>query len=193
MWRSSILAQDAVERSPVRGGAETSFDSANYPIRVGDTLEIKVYEEDDLNAEIRVDQEGGVELALIGRVRVVGLTVEAARQMVTAKYHADYVINPRLTLTLKEFAPRHFSVMGQVTKPGFFDIPARQKVNLLQAIAMAGGFTRLADMGKISVRRITAKGEEILKFNAKELSSEASKEIPIILNDDNINVGTSIF
>lgn len=202
---TAVVAQDAVARRANPGspaspaplvekvGAEVSFDSANYPLRVGDVLEIKVYEEDDLNTEVRVDQEGGIELALLGRVKVESLTVEAARQLITARYHAEYVINPRVTLAIKEFAPRRFSVMGEVARPGFFEIPARQKVNLLQAIAMAGGYTRLADPSKIRIRRITAKGEEILKFNGKELSSETAKELPIILNDDNITIAASIF
>ena len=117
--------------------ADASLDSANYVIRLGDSLELKVYDEDDVNTETRVDQEGGITVPLLGRVVVQGLTTEAARQLITTRLHAEYILNPRVTLTVKEFAPRRFSVMGEVSRPGFFEIPARQKINLLQAIAMA--------------------------------------------------------
>lgn len=174
-----------------RAGVLTDFKT--YRIRVGDVLEIKVYQEEELNSVIRVNQEGVIALPLIGSVAVEGLTPDAAQLLVIQRYHAEFVVNPQVILTVKEFAPRRFSVMGEVARPGVFEIPAREKVNLLKAIALAGGYTRLADPTKIRIRRITDKGEEILKFNAKVLANEAVEMVPPILDDDNIIVGQSIF
>jgi len=170
-----------------------SSDSGNYRIRAGDTLEMKVYQEDDLNGRVRVDEEGGVVFPLIGRVNLKGLSVESARRLISEKYEADYLHHPQVSLMVAEFAPRRFAVMGQVSKPGVYEIPSRERVNLLQAIAMAGGYTKIADPSKVRIRRVGEKGEEVLKYNAKALAAGGSGEVPLIQGDDNITVGESAF
>jgi len=168
-------------------------DLSGYRLRVGDSLEIKVYQEDDLNAVVQVDHEGGISLALIGRVAVLGLTLDAAQRLIAQRYDADYLVNPQVLLTVKQLAPRRFSVIGEVTRPGVFEIPAREKVNLLQAIAMAGGYTRLADSSKIRIRRVTEKGEEIIRLNGRTLAREAVEVVPVVMDNDTISVGLSFF
>lgn len=168
-------------------------DSSSYRIRSGDTIEVKVYQEDDLNSKVRVDEEGGVVLPLIGRVSLQGITAEAARKLVSDKYEADFLHHPQVSLMVTEFAPRRFVVMGQVARPGIYEIPTRERLNLLQAIAMAGGYTKIADPSKVRVRRNSEKGEEVLRFNAKALATGGTGEVPLIQSDDNITVGESAF
>lgn len=176
------------------GLADLTSDLSTYRLRVGDVLDIKVYQEDDLTTpEARINQEGVIALPLLGSVAVVGLTPDEAKSLIAKRYDAEYVINPQVLMTVKAFAPRRFSVGGEVSKPGVYEIPAREKVNLLQAIALAGGYGKLADPTKVRIRRITEKGEEILKFNAKALAAEAAEKIPEIVDGDNINVGVSVF
>ena len=176
-------------RSTVGKGDERSV----YLIRSGDTLEVRVYQEEDLNTKTRVDEEGTVVLPLIGRVSVRGLTTEAARQRISDRYGSDYLQHPQVTVLVGEFAPRRFVMMGQVSRPGVYEIPSSERLNLLQAIAMAGGYTKIADPTKIRIRRSTEKGEEILRFNAKALATGGGGEVPLILSDDNITVGESAF
>jgi polysaccharide export outer membrane protein len=164
-----------------------------YLIRSGDTLEVRVYQEEDLNTKTRVDEEGTVVLPLIGRMSVRGLTTEAARQRIADRYGADYLQHPQVTVLVGEFAPRRFVMMGQVSRPGVYEIPSSERLNLLQAIAMAGGYTKIADPTKIRIRRSKEKGEEILRFNAKALATGGGGEVPLILSDDNITVGESAF
>lgn len=168
-------------------------DTSSYRIRSGDTIEMKVYQEDDLNSKVRVDEEGGVVLPLIGRVALQGITAEAARKLVSDKYEADFLHHPQVSLMVTEFAPRRFVVMGQVARPGIYEIPTRERLNLLQAIAMAGGYTKIADPSKVRVRRNSDKGEEVLRFNAKALATSGTGEVPLIQSDDNITVGESAF
>ncbi|MCW5558945.1 MAG: polysaccharide export protein [Verrucomicrobiae bacterium] len=168
-------------------------DLSTYRIRVGDSLDIKVYQEDDLNAVVQVDHEGGISLALIGRVSVLGLTPAEAQRIITDRYNADYLVNPQVLLAIKQLAPRRFSVIGEVSRPGVFEIPAREKVNLLQAIAMAGGYTRIADPTKVRIRRVTDKGEEIIPLNAKKLARETDEAVPVVMDNDTITVGLSFF
>ena len=168
-------------------------DNSLYRIRSGDVLEVKVYQEEDLNSRSRVDEEGTVVLPLIGRVAVRGKTTEAARQGISDRYEADYLNHPQVTVLVSEFAPRRFSMTGQVARPGVYEIPTSERLNLLQAIAMAGGYTKIADPTKVLVRRASEKGEEVLRFNAKALAKGGGGEVPAVLADDNIMIGESAF
>jgi polysaccharide export outer membrane protein len=168
-------------------------DKSSYLIRSGDMVEIRVYQEDDLNTKTRVDEEGTLVLPLIGRVPVRGLTTESARKAISDRYEADYLNHPQVTVLVAEFAPRRFVMMGQVSRPGVYEIPSSERLNLLQAIAMAGGYTKIADPTKVRIRRSSEKGEEILRFNAKALATGGGGEVPLIAPEDNITVGESAF
>jgi protein involved in polysaccharide export with SLBB domain len=146
-----------------------------------------------LDTETQVDQEGQISLPLIGRVPVRSLTLDAARTEVVRRYDVRYLINPKVMLTVKTLAPRRYSVLGQVAKPGVFEMPSREKVTLLQAIAMAGGYTRYANQTDVRLRRLTESGEEVLRFDARAMASKAGKEVPILQDDDTITVGESTF
>lgn len=177
---------------PQKRGVLTN-DVESYNIRVGDILSIKVFGEPELDTETQVDQEGGITLPLIGRVPIRGLTIPAAQGEVVQRYDAKYLINPKVMLTLKTRAPRRYSVLGRVNKPGVFEMPSGERVTLLQAIAMAGGYARLADPTDVRLRRLTERGEEVLRFNAKSMASKSGNEVPLILDNDTVTVEDSTF
>ena len=168
-------------------------DKSSYLIRSGDMVEVRVYQEEDLNTKTRVDEEWTLVLPLIGRVPVRGLTTELARKAISDRYEADYLNHPQVMVLVAEFAPRRFVMMGQVARPGVYEIPSSERLNLLQAIAMAGGYTKIADPTKVRIRRSTEKGEEILRFNAKALATGGGGEVPLVSSEDNITVGESAF
>jgi len=171
----------------------TAAEASTYLIRSGDTIEVRVYQEEDLNARSRVDEEGTVVLPLIGRVAIRGKTTEAARQLISDRYEADYLQHPQVTVLVSDFAARRFVMMGQIARPGVYEIPSSERLNLLQAIAMAGGYTKIADPSKVRIRRSTEKGEEVLRVNAKALASGSGGEMPFVLPNDNITIGESAF
>lgn len=191
------LGAKAMPAAGKEGTASTvvAVERTSYQIRSGDTVEVRVYQEEDLNARARVDEEGTVVLPLIGRVAIRGKTTEAARLLISDRYGADYLQHPQVTVLVSEFAPRRFVMMGQVSRPGVYEIPSSERLNLLQAIAMAGGYTKIADPSKVRIRRTSEKGEEILRVNAKALATGGGggSEIPLIFSDDNITVGESAF
>jgi polysaccharide export outer membrane protein len=178
--------------APAARTNQVPIDKSSYLIRSGDMLEVRVYQEEDLNTKTRVDEEGTLVLPLIGRVPVRGLTTESARKAIADRYEADYLNHPQVTVLVAEFAPRRFVMMGQVMRPGVYEIPSSERLNLLQAIAMAGGYTKIADPTKVRIRRASEKGEEILRFNAKALATGGG-DVPLIASEDNITVGESAF
>ena len=91
-----------------------------------------------------------------------------------------------------EYAKRRFTVLGQVQKPGTFEIPNEEVVTLLQAIAMAGGFTRLANEGKIVITR-TLGGKKTIALDTKSASLDPAIKPFEILPDDTITVRERVF
>lgn len=179
------------EAVPALGVGSTNQASlSSYRIRSGDLLELKVYQEDDLNAKVRVEADGAVVLPLLGRVMVRGQTVEEAQRLIHDRLESEFLNNPQLALSVTEFAPQRYSVMGQVSRPGVFVIPPGERVTLLQGIAMAGGYTKIASPSNVKVKRRSLSGVEVLSVNAKTMTSDPTKTF-FLEPDDEILVGES--
>src|SRR2546430_8178235 len=131
--------------------------------------------EDNLRANSRLNGEGNLSLPLLGSVHLAGLTLTQATARVTDLYARDYLVNPKVNVSLISYAKRRFTVLGQVNRPGSFEMPEGSPggIDLLEAVAMAGGYTRIAAPERITVRRHGPKGDEVLKIDAKRLARGA--------------------
>lgn len=181
---------DASNLSPV---TITNLAVDKYIIRPNDTVEVKVYQEDDLNTQATVTQGGTVALPLLGEVIVGGKTVEEARQLIHDLLQRDYLYHPQVTLTVTEYSKTKFVVLGQIMRPGYYEIPVGEKINLLQVIAMAGGYTRIAAPSRILIKRTVNNREFVYKVNTKTMARDEDTEIMEIKPGDTIIVGESIF
>jgi polysaccharide export outer membrane protein len=152
-----------------------------------------VYGEDDLSVKTIIDKNGMVMLPLLGQVKISALTVAEATARIQQLYNKDYLVNPQVNLIIEHFAERRFSVLGEVQHPGNFDFPQNEPVNLLEAIAMSGGYTRLGAPAKVSVRRLENGAPKIYHLNAAAIAEDASKAPFAILPDDVITVGERTF
>ena len=156
-------------------------------------MEISVFQEPDLLTKTRISQSGSITFPLIGEVKIGGLTPEAAAQSIRTQLAKDYIINPQVTVTVTEYSKRRFTVLGQVQKPGAYEMPDREAVSLLQAIGTAGGYTRIADAGDIRVKRTEAGRDVIYKLNAKNIANGKDPNGFVVLSGDIITIGESIF
>ena len=136
-----------------------------------------------------------VDIPLLGSIRLAGLTLTQATSRVTELYARDYLVNPKVSVSLVSYAKRRFTVLGQVNRPGSFEMPdgSPTGIDLLEAIAMAGGYTRIAAPERISVRRHGPKGDEVLKVDAKRMARGAGTSNFKVVPGDTITVGESIF
>ena len=177
------------------GSAEVTGGSVapNYRLSPNDLIFIKVYQEDDLNATLRVGEDGLIIFPLIGSVNVGGRTVEAATHTVHDLLDARFLVNPQVTITVLAYANRHITVLGQVQKPGDYNLHEQGSVNLLQAVGMAGGFTRLANPSNIIVKRNVEGAEKILHLNGKTMASDKRSTTFLILPGDTITVTERFF
>jgi polysaccharide export outer membrane protein len=184
------VAAAVAKESPQSG--VSSADSAR-PLSPNDAIAMTVYQEDDLNTKTIIDKNGMVMLPLLGQVKISGLTVLDATKQIQQLYDKDYLVNPRVNLIVEHFAERRFSVLGQVQKPGSYEFPQNESVNLLEAIAIAGGYTRLGSPAKVSVQRVENGSPKIYPQDAGRMAKDPKKKPFEILPDDIINVGERTF
>ncbi len=185
------LAQ--VSESPGAGAAKPPGGviavSPQYVLRQGDVVQVKVYQEEDLTSVSRIGRDGAITMPLIGAVKVVSNSLEEATVMIRDLLAKDYLVNPQVTLNITEFSKRRFTVLGQVQRPGTFEMPADESVSLLQAIATAGGYTRLGNPRKITVMRTVGKQNKVLPLDAEAMASDKTQKPFEVLPDDVIVVG----
>jgi polysaccharide export outer membrane protein len=167
--------------------------SASYKLGVTDLISISVYQEPDLSISTRISDDGTVVLPLLGSVTLGGKSVKEATELVTALYKADYLVSPIVNISVLELTKARFSIMGQVTRPGIYELPAEGTISFVEAIAMAGGYTRVASKSKITVKRLTGGREQVFKVNGKDQEAGNSKLTFRIQGGDVINVGESWF
>jgi len=164
-----------------------------YDLHSNDLVEIKVFQEDDLDSTLRISRDGAVNFPLIGAVHIGGRSPQEAARAIRDLLARDYLVNPQVSVTVKEFSKRRFTVLGEVQKPGAYDMPDQDSIGLLEAIGMAGGYTRIAEPGKITLRRTGSGGEKVYHLDAKKMAKGRGGSGFEIRPGDVVTVGERIF
>src|SRR5881394_2221411 len=168
---------------------------SGYTLSANDQVAIEVFGEEDLRTNGRLNGEGNLSLPLLGSVHLGGLTLAQAASKITELYGRDYLVNPKVNVSLVGYAKRRFTILGQVNRPGSYEMPegSPDGVDLLEAIAMAGGYTRIAAPERVSVRRRSATGDdEILRVDAKRLTKRGGESFRVVPGDT-VTVAESLF
>jgi len=135
--------------------------SDDYILQPLDLLQMRVFQEENMDREVRISRESTVMLPLIGLVDLAGLTIRQAEEKVTYLYDKDYLVNPQINITVLEYARRTVNVLGAVAEPGEIEFPQEEGLSLMEAISRAGGFTRLGDRRKVRLTRREASGDVV--------------------------------
>jgi polysaccharide biosynthesis/export protein len=166
-----------------------SSSQAEYVLQPMDLVKVEVFQEPDLERQVRLAQDSAITLPLISRVELRGRTVQQAEEIIRHLYDKDYLVNPQINLTVLEYAKRDVKVLGQVGKPGAVEIPTDRPLKLLDVIALAGGFTRLADRKQVTLTRITADGTTTTtEINVDAILQSKKAEQWVLQQGDVINV-----
>ncbi len=185
------LAQDTP--APAAAAEPESVGFTDYRLMPNDVIQIKVFQEDDLDSTLRVSKDGTITFPLIGSVVLGGKTPQDAALTIKAALAKDYLVNPQVNVTVMEYAKRLFTVLGQVQRPGSYDLPDSNTLTLIQAIGMAGGYTRIADPSKITLKRNVDGKETVLHLNGKKMAGGSTESAFSVSSGDIITVGESIF
>jgi protein involved in polysaccharide export with SLBB domain len=166
---------------------------SNYRLAADDLLDFRVFQEPELDAVIRVAGDGNAIFPLVGSVPIAGKTLGEANELLRQRYMAGYLANPQITLTVRTYARKVFTILGQVLKPGSYAIEGSGSISLLDAIGMAGGYTRIANPGKVTVKRRVGGQETVIRVDAKKMARSSSDSSFLVQPGDVITVGESIF
>ncbi|MBK1883045.1 SLBB domain-containing protein [Luteolibacter pohnpeiensis] len=128
-------------------------DDSSYIIRPNDTINLLVYEEPDLSVQVTVLKTGEAAFPLIESVKIGGLSMEAATKKIKDLYAKDFLVEPRITLTVDKYATDYISVLGAVKQPGQIPIPLSGNLDLGSAVATAQGLLATADQDNIQLIR----------------------------------------
>jgi len=152
--------------------AKTASRAYSYKLRPMDLVKIQVFQEPELDRELRVSQDHTIVVPLIGVVNVRNRTVRETELLITELLQRDYLVNPQLNITVMEYSPRTVNVLGAVNSPGSVLIPPEKEISLLDVIARSGGFSRLANRNRVSLTRTQPDGQTVNStINADQLVS----------------------
>jgi polysaccharide biosynthesis/export protein len=164
------------------GAALASPPDEPYTVKPGDTLLVSVWKEPELQRPVLIEPDGTFAFPLCGQIDAHDKTVGQLQQLIT-QHLARYITDPVVTVSLQKIAGNRVYVIGQVNKPGAFIVNPR--VDVMQAISMAGGTTPFASLGNIKIIRRTATGQQALPFNYNDVihGNDLSQDIMLEAGD----------
>ena len=123
--------------------------TADYRLGSGDKLRVIVYGEQDLSGEFDVTGSGKISLPLIGQVQAAGLSLDEFESEIATKLKQGYLTSPKVSVEVLNYRP--FYIIGEVEKAG--EYPYTSGMNVLNAVAVAGGFTYRANQTQVYIAR----------------------------------------
>jgi polysaccharide export outer membrane protein len=135
---------------------------AAYTVQPGDTLKVSVWKEPDLTGPVLVTPDGGFAFPLVGQIDARGKSVTELQQIVYERLK-KYISDPVITVAVQEIKGNKIYVIGQVAHPGEFVVNPR--VDVLQALSMAGGTTPFASLGNVTIIRRTGNVQKTFPFD----------------------------
>jgi protein involved in polysaccharide export with SLBB domain len=158
-----------------------SHDSHDDRVEVDDTFTVRVYGEPDLSGDYRVATDGTIDFPLAGRVPVQGLGVGQIQQEIVKRLKGGYLLDPQVTVMIKDWKSRKVSVLGQVTHPG--PVPYFPNMTIVDAIASAGGFTGVAAKNSVNLRREVTGKVETRTLPVADITEGRSPNVVVLPGD----------
>lgn len=168
--------------------------STSYRLRPLDVIQVKVFQEPDLDTIYKIGNNGCIVLPLIGTVSVAGLSLQDAQRKVKELYEKDYLVKAEVSMFIMEYSPQRVYVIGQVNRPGEVIFPPEETMTISKAITSAAGFTRLANKSSVSVKRKMPDGSiKVFDVDVNAIFRDKNaKDFPVY-EGDTIEVAESIF
>lgn len=163
-------------------------DGSSRRISINDILEVDVFQVNDLDRTVSVEENGEISVPLIGSIKAAGLTLPELEKELERKYNKDFLQNAEISVFMKKSFGQRITLDGQFTKPGIY--PASSQTTLLQAVAQAGGLTPLSDEKKIFVYRKYTTGKKVANFSIRDIRA-GKKADPKLYGGDVIVAFTS--
>jgi polysaccharide export outer membrane protein len=161
-------ASDPADASTTPTAALPAPLDPNYLLQPDDVIEVVVFREPDLTTSAIVRKDGRFEMKLLGPVKVEGLSVDQATEAIRAGLAKDYLVSPRVSLSIVSYARKKVNVLGEVRTPGLYSYPEHGTLMLSDAIAMAGGLLPTADSAHVTIRREVNDKSQVTQVDASD-------------------------
>jgi polysaccharide export outer membrane protein len=150
IFSSCANAQEAKEPLDQKQASDQAAAQTNeYVLGIGDKLKLGVFGEPDLTGEFEISSTGMMSVPLIGDIKAQGSTISALKSTITSKLSDGYMKNPKVSLEVMNYRP--FFILGEVMKPGSYNYV--NGMTVINAVALAGGYTYRADKNDITLKR----------------------------------------
>lgn len=181
----AMASQARVESAsaPAAPPLRVALPKLDYRLGFGDMLDIKFLNVPEYNETVTVRPDGRISLQGIGDVDALGLTPAELDSALTAQY-GDILVNPNVTVIVKNFGGQKCYVAGEVDRPGSLDVA--KGMTLLRAIAAAGGPKKSAKMSSVILIRMDAQQRaEATRLDLSYTSGSKglSQDVPVTGND----------
>jgi polysaccharide export outer membrane protein len=167
--------------SAIPPAAATTAVGDDYLVNPGDVLDVQVVGLDTTPRKARVDASGVITLPLIGSVQVAGRPPREIEVIIADMLKVKYMQDPQVTVFVDESVSQRFSIEGAVHTPNLF--PLKGRMTLLQALAMSGGATKVANLNEVRVLRGNGANKQNLIFDAEKIRDGELPDPQIYGND----------
>ena len=147
----------AFAQHPALNPIARAYGESEFKLGPDDVVEVFVYKEQELSTTVVVRPDGKISLPLIGELSVNGKTAIELQKEISQKL-TQYIAQPTVNVIVKEVNSAKVSVLGEVKTSGMYKI--KDRATVLDALALAGGFTEYAKRDKVKVFRILANGQQ---------------------------------
>jgi polysaccharide biosynthesis/export protein len=194
-WAAAVAAQQpagaarpdaaAARQEPPSAARQDANTVARYEVQPSDLLQVSVWKEPDLTQQVLVRPDGGFSFPLAGEISAVGKSVEELRRELVERL-ARYIPDLVVTVAVLEIRGNKIYVIGQVNEPGEFIVNPR--VDVMQALSLAGGTTAFASPSAIFVLRREGAQQRRMPFNFDAVLRGRDLEQNVLLRSGDVVV-----
>ncbi|MGQ7830696.1 polysaccharide biosynthesis/export family protein [Altererythrobacter sp. Z27] len=177
----SSTAVNVTDSLPEPDATTVAQDFSNYRIGPNDVLTVEVLQAPELKREGAVDASGNFSLPVVGDVMVGGKTPSQVRDMIADKLRGGYLLDPQVSVNITEARSQLVTVDGAVKSPGMYPVTGR--MTLQQAVALARGVERIADLDTVIVFRDVNQQRQAALFSLNDIRSGRQVDPQIYAND----------
>jgi polysaccharide biosynthesis/export protein len=191
LFSAALASDDARKDDAARAEPARSRAPADYVLQPEDVLRVQVFQEDDINkqGEVRISQEHTIFLPLIKIISLKGKTVRQAEDLIRDLYNKDFLVNPQVSVAVIKYAERSVSVTGAVNGAGRIVFPPERGLTIIEAISLAGGQHRVADMKRVRLTRKSAGGDPVtMTIDVDSIMKGGARDAVPLENGDTIFV-----
>ena len=178
---------DAAQTNKPVMSASASNQTTEYRISPQDILQVSVFQVNDLNSAVQVNQDGSIALPLVGKIQVAGKTTPEAEQIIAGKLRQKYLQSPQVSVSVKTYGKR-ITVSGEVKTPKVLGDDGN--TTLSQAVANAGGVSELANSERVHIARSKDQHVQDEIFNLDDVQAGKAED-PLLKGGDIVVVEQS--